>query len=48
MSITEDVSTSSPIPVPYAAMDSAKSASVPIQPGSQDVSVSVTVVFTMR
>ena len=48
MSITEDVSTPSPIPVPYAAMDSAKSASVPIQPGSQDVSVSVTVVFTMR
>jgi uncharacterized protein len=48
MSITEDVATPSPIPMPYAAMDSAKSASVPIQPGSQDVSVSVTVVFTMR
>jgi uncharacterized protein len=48
MSITEDVSTPSPIAVPYAAVDSAKSASVPIQPGSQDVSVSVTVVFTMR
>jgi len=48
MSITEDVSTPSPIAVPYAAVDSAKSASVPIQPGSQDVDVSVTVVFTMR
>jgi uncharacterized protein len=48
MSISEDVATPSPIPMPYAAMDSAKSASVPIQPGSQDVSVSVTVVFTMR
>jgi len=48
MSITEDVSTPSPIDVPYAARDSAKSAGVPIQPGSQDVSVSVTVVFTMR
>jgi Uncharacterized conserved protein len=48
MSITEDVSTPSPIAVPYAAGDSAKSASVPIQPGSQDVDVSVTVVFTMR
>ena len=50
LSITEDVSTPpSPIAMPYAAMDSAKlAASVPIQPGSQDVSVSVTVVFAMR
>jgi uncharacterized protein len=48
MSITEDVSSPSPIPVLYAALDSAKVAGVPIQPGSQDVSVSVTVVFTMR
>ena len=47
-SIAEDVAITSPIPMPYAAMASAKSASVPIQPGSQDVSVSVTVVFSMR
>lgn len=46
MSIAENVSTPSPIAVPYAA-DSAKLASVPIQPGSQDVGVSVTVVFSM-
>ena len=49
ISITEDVSTPSPIAIPYAAMDSAKlAASVPIQPGTQDVGVSVTVVFSMR
>jgi uncharacterized protein len=48
LSISEDLSTPSPIPMPYAAMDSAKAAGVPIQPGSQNVSVSVTVVFTMR
>lgn len=48
VSITEAVSTPSPVAMPYAAMDSAKSASVPIQPGSQDVSVSVSVVFAMR
>jgi len=48
VSITEAVSTPTPIAMPYAAMDSAKSASVPIQPGSQDVSVSVSVVFAIR
>jgi uncharacterized protein len=49
VSITEDVAASSPIPMPYAAGLSASTdkASVPIQPGSQDVSVSVTVVFAM-
>ena len=46
MSIAENVSTPSPIAMPYAA-DGAKLASVPIQPGSQDVGVSVTVVFSM-
>ncbi len=48
LSISEDVSNPSPIAMPYAGTDSAKSPSVPIQPGSQDVSVSVTVVFSMR
>jgi uncharacterized protein len=48
ISITEDVSTPSPIAMPYAAMDSAKLASVPIQPGTQNAGVSVTVVFSMR
>jgi len=49
ISITEDVSTASPVAMPYAAMDSAKlAASVPIQPGTQNVVVSVTVVFSMR
>jgi len=49
ISITEDVSTASPVAMPYAAMDSAKlAASVPIQPGTQNVGVSVTVVFSMR
>jgi len=48
LSISEDVSNPSPIAMPYAGMDSAKSTSVPIQPGSQDVSVSVTVGFSMR
>jgi uncharacterized protein len=48
ISITEDVSTPSPIAMPYAAMDSAKlAASVPIQPGTQNVGVGVTVVFSM-
>ena len=48
ISITEDVSTPSPVAMPYAAMDSAKLApSVPIQPGTQNVGVSVTVVFSM-
>ena len=46
VSIAEDVAI--PSPIPYAAADSARLASVPIQPGSQDVSVSVTVVFAMR
>jgi len=50
VSITEDVATSSPTPMPYAMRAGAAldKASVPIQPGSQDVSVSVTVVFSMR
>ena len=50
ISIAEDVATPSPTPMPYAAARTpAKDlASVPIQPGSQDVSVSVTVVFAMR
>jgi uncharacterized protein YggE len=50
VSIAENVATASPTPMPYAAADSLKRdmASVPIQPGSQDVSVSVTVVFAMR
>ena len=50
VSITEDVATSSPIPMPYEMQRSAAldKASVPIQPGSQEVSVSVTVVFSMR
>jgi uncharacterized protein YggE len=49
ISVTEDVSTPSPVAMPYAAMDSAKlAASVPIQPGTQKVGVSVTVVFSMR
>ena len=49
VSITEDVAAPSPTPIPYAAQLSASTAkaSVPIQPGSQDVSVSVTVVFAM-
>ncbi len=49
VSITEDVSTPpTPIALGEAAMSQAKPFSVPIQPGSQDVSVSVTVVFSMR
>ena len=50
VSIAEDVATASPIPMPSAALARAAydKASVPIQPGSQDVSVSVTVVFAMR
>jgi uncharacterized protein YggE len=49
VSITEDVVAPSPTPLPYAAGLSASTdkASVPIQPGSQHVSVSVTVVFAM-
>gem|GEM_PF-344648 len=49
ISITEDASTPSPIAMPNAALDGAKlAASVPIQPGTQNVGVSVTVVFSMR
>jgi len=50
ISISEDVTTPSPIPMPYGLNPtSAKDmASVPIEPGSQDVSVSVTVLFEMR
>jgi len=49
VSITEDVGAPSPTPLTYAAGPSASTdkASVPIQPGSQDVSVSMTVVFAM-
>ena len=49
ISIAEDVTAPSPIPMAYptAALASRDVASVPIQPGSQDVSVSVTVVFAM-
>lgn len=47
VSIAEDVSRP-PNPVPYGqGDDAAGKSSVPILPGSQDVSVSVTVVFTM-
>jgi uncharacterized protein YggE len=49
VSIAEDVPTTSPTPMQYAAAGAGlDKASVPIQPGSQDVSVSVTVVFSMR
>lgn len=49
VSIAENVATPSQTPVPYDARASAAPdvAKVPIQPGSQDVSVSVTVVFAM-
>ena len=45
VSIAESVANPTPISVPPAAM--AKQSDVPIQPGSQDVSVSVTVVFAL-
>jgi uncharacterized protein YggE len=50
VSIAEDVTTPSPVPMPYAASGGVATdkASVPIEPGSQDVSVSVTVLFSMR
>jgi uncharacterized protein YggE len=50
VSIAEDDATPSPIPMPYAAAGgpATDKASVPIQPGSQDVSVGLTVVFAMR
>ena len=47
VSIAEDAS-SIPVPFDAAAGSALRKASVPIQPGSQDVSVSVTVVFAMR
>jgi uncharacterized protein YggE len=45
VSIAEIVATPSPVSVPSAAL---KQSDIPIQPGSQDVSVTVTVVFAMR
>ena len=48
VSIAEDAAISSPVPFAAASGLSSDKASVPIQPGSQDVSVSVTVVFAMR
>ena len=50
VSIAEDVDTPSPISMLYGGAATAQRdvASVPIQPGSQDVSVDVTVVFSMR
>ena len=45
VSIAENVATPSPISLPSAA--SAKQAGIPIQPGSQGVSVTVTVVFAI-
>jgi uncharacterized protein YggE len=50
VSIAEDVTTPTPSAMPYARADLAAldKSSVPIQPGSQDVSVSVTVLFAMR
>ena len=46
ISIAEDVST--PSPISMRALDSSKMAGVPIQQGTQNVGVSVTVVFSMR
>ncbi len=50
ISISEDVTTPSPTPMPYGlnATSAKDMASVPIEPGSQDVSVIVTVLFEMR
>jgi uncharacterized protein YggE len=48
VSIAEDVATPSPLPYAVAASASSDKAGLPIQPGSQDVSVSVSVVFAMR
>jgi len=47
ISIAEDVTAPAPIPLQYGSQAAEARASVPIQPGSQDVSVSVTVVFAM-
>ena len=46
ISIAEDVST--PSPISMRALDSSKMAGVPIQQGTQNVGVNVTVVFSMR
>ena len=50
ISISEDVTTPTPIPMPYGlnAASANDMASVPIEPGSQDVSVVVTVLFEIR
>lgn len=50
ISISEDVTPPSPIPMPYGlnAASAKDMASVPVEPGSQDVSVSVSVLFEMR
>lgn len=48
VSISEDTAGPSPAPMQSARKAQALSASAPIQPGSQDVSLSVTVVFSMR
>jgi uncharacterized protein YggE len=50
ISISEDVTTPTPVPMPYGlnATSAKDMASVPIEPGSQDVSVSVTVLFALR
>jgi uncharacterized protein len=45
-SVTEQVDSSAPEPLNYRAMDLAASPSVPVQPGSQTVSVSVKVVWS--
>jgi uncharacterized protein YggE len=45
VSITEG---STATPVPYASGDAARASSVPVQPGSESVSVAVTMVFAVR
>jgi uncharacterized protein YggE len=45
VSITEQVSTPSPIAYGRESMDAAASSAVPIEPGSQDVGVTVTAVY---
>jgi len=47
VSISEAVANTSPIPVNQASLKLEGSSSVPIQPGSQSVGVTVTVVFAM-
>jgi uncharacterized protein YggE len=46
VSIAETVATPSPTQLP-SSFSAAKQADVPIQPGSQEVSVTVTVVFAL-